>query len=226
MVWLAVVAGLIGLGTWQVHRRAWKLALIERGETGLRARPVSPPAVARPDDAYRRVTATGCYLPGQDSFVQAATDLGAGWWVLTPLRTDAGHTLFVNRGFVPRRAAAAPPAGTVSVTGLLRLTEPGGGFLRSNDPAADRWYSRDIAAIAARRRLSGAAGYFIDAAAGPPAAATPATTAPQPVGGLTVIRFANNHLGYAVTWYMLAAMTLAAFLYWAGLLRRSGGPPR
>ena len=94
----------------------------------------------------------------------------------------------------------------VTVTGLLRLTEPGGGFLRSNDPQADRWYSRDIAAIAARRGVT-AAPYFIDADAS-------LNRPGQPVAGLTVIKFSDNHLVYAVTWYILALMTLGGFLYW------------
>ncbi|MDH2375548.1 SURF1 family cytochrome oxidase biogenesis protein, partial [Cobetia sp. 3AK] len=69
--------------------------------------------------------------------------------MLTPLDTGK-FTLLVNRGFVPPelRGKVAAPEGEVSVEGLLRVTEPGGGFLRSNDPAQDRWYSRDVAAIA------------------------------------------------------------------------------
>jgi surfeit locus 1 family protein len=85
------------------------------------------------------------------------------------------------------------------VTGLLRITEPEGAMLRSNDPAAGRWFSRDVAAIAAARGLTDVAPYFIDAdgASGGP---------DSPVGGLTVIRFHNNHLVYAITWYSLALM--------------------
>jgi surfeit locus 1 family protein len=83
----------------------------------------------------------------------------------------------------------------------LRITEPKGGFLRSNDPAADRWHSRDVPAIAARRGLTRTAPYFVDA---------DATGTGWPRGGLTVIRFPNNHLAYALTWFGLAA--LVAFL--------------
>ena len=43
------------------------------------------------------------------------------------------------------------------------MTEPGGGFLRRNDPAAGRWHSRDVRAIAAARGLDEVAPYFIDA---------------------------------------------------------------
>ena len=82
------------------------------------------------------------------------------------------------------------------------MSESGGAYLRSNEPAADRWYSRDVAAIAAARGLSNVAPYFIDAEA----SETPSTDAP--VGGLTVIRFNNNHLQYALTWFALALMVL------------------
>jgi surfeit locus 1 family protein len=207
LMWLTATVGLVALGTWQVQRRAWKLALIHRVEARLAAPSAPAPRAAGPDDAYTRVQASGRFLAGRDSFVQAVTDLGPGWWVLTPLRTPEA-TILVNRGFVARRVAATPPAGAVTVHGLLRWSEAGGGFLRSNAPAAERWYSRDVAAIAARRQLGPVAPYFIDADT------TPARGPDQPVGGLTVVRFTNNHLAYAITWYVLALMSAAGLVYW------------
>jgi surfeit locus 1 family protein len=102
-----------------------------------------------------------------------------------------------------QRAAEASgntaPKGPVTVTGLLRITEPKGGFLRHNDPAAQRWYSRDVDAIAAQLNLAQAAPYFIDA--------DTALDGPgQPRGGLTVVEFPNNHLVYCITWFALALM--------------------
>jgi surfeit locus 1 family protein len=130
--------------------------------------------------------------------------------VITPLLTERGAIL-VNRGFVPpeRRLPATRPqgqvSGTVSVVGLLRLSEPGGRFLRANQPARDRWFSRDVAAIAARRGVERAAPFFIDADA-------TANPGGLPVGGLTVINFRNAHLVYALTWLALAGMCLAGFV--------------
>jgi surfeit locus 1 family protein len=119
--------------------------------------------------------------------------------------------VLVNRGFVPADRAesesrAAEAAGGTTLTGLLRVTEPGGAFLRHNDPAANRWYSRDVAAIAAARGIQNVAPYFIDAdrSADPTA---------LPVGGLTIIAFPNNHLLYALTWFGLAAMLAGWSLY-------------
>ena len=210
-----VIAALLALGTWQVHRLTWKLDLIARVDARVRAAPVPPPGPAlwpgvdAERDEYRHVTAQGHYLEGDDTLVQAVTVLGAGFWVMTPFRTDDGLTILVNRGFVPqdRRDPASRDAGrstgATSVTGLLRMSEPGGGFLRSNDPADDRWYSRDVQMIAAKRALGPVAPYFIDADAASNAGGLP-------VGGLTVIAFPNNHLVYAMTWYALAAMLAGA----------------
>ena len=207
LAWLLAIAALLALGTWQVQRRAWKLDLIERVEARIHAAPVTAPRTATDDDAYRRVTARGTYRRERETFVQASTVRGPGWWVMTPLRSSDGTIIMINRGFMPARAAPPPPAGTAAVTGLLRVSEPGGGFLRDNDPARDRWYSRDVAAIAAKRGLGQAVSYFIDADASGNAVG-------QPVGGLTVIKFANSHLVYALTWYTLAIMAAAGFLYW------------
>jgi surfeit locus 1 family protein len=224
-----------GLGTWQVQRRAWKLDLIARVDRRVHAAPVAAPGpadwpqVGAESDEYRRVTLQGRWIAGKDTLVKAVTELGGGFWVLTPLRRADGSIVLVNRGFVPedRRTAALPPPAGGTVTGLLRMTEPGGGFLHKNDPAAGRWYSRDVAAIAAARGLPAArvAPYFVDAGAASPAApgtpaapgisgipGTPGTpgTPGAPVGGLTVIHFYNNHLVYAITWYALALMVAGA----------------
>ena len=215
------IAGLTALGFWQLERRVWKLDLIERVEHRIHAAPVAAPGPAewRSINAataeYRRVTVSGQFLNDRETLVQAVTKAGAGYWVITPLRTDRDFTVLINRGFVPsdRRNASTRSvgqiAGRTTVTGLLRLTEPKGGFLRANDPAANRWYSRDVAAISAALGLSRTAPYFIDADSTPNAGGVP-------IGGLTVIAFPNNHLQYAVTWFALALMLAV----WAVLVMR------
>ncbi len=210
---IAAILGFVALGIWQLERRTWKLALIERVDAKLAAAPIAAPPAAkalREDDAYTRVTASGRYLPGHDVYVQALTDLGGGYWVMTPLDTANGRIL-INRGFVPAdlRGRAPLAAGPVTVSGLIRLSEPGGGFLRANDPAAGRWYSRDVAAIAAAQRLGAVAPWFIDAGANGSA---------WPRGGLTVVAFRNAHLSYALTWFAMAG--LLAVLAWRAMRKR------
>nr|WP_249161271.1 SURF1 family protein [Bradyrhizobium manausense] len=224
---LATFVALMALGIWQVERRAWKLALIDRVEQRVHApaRPIPAPAswatVSAANDEYRHVSVSGRFLHDRETLVQAVTEEGPGYWVLTPLRRNDGTTVLINRGFVPseRRDAStrqnANPDGQVEISGLLRITEPKGGFLRDNVPQHNRWYSRDVAAIAAARDLQNVAPFFVDADAG-------SQSAGGPIGGLTVVRFPNNHLIYALTWFALAFMLAGKLLvtFGGGLFRR------
>lgn len=217
--------GFLALAGWQVQRLGWKLDLIERVEARLKAEPVAPPpassSVSKADE-YRRLRLHGRFEP-REVLVQATTELGGGHWVIAPLRLDDGSTVLVNRGFVPPEQrvpeAHAAPAGTVELIGLLRLTETGGGPLRSNVPAEGRWYSRDVAGIAAQLGVSDRVEpYFVDEAA------DPAQPQRWPRPGLTVVRFANNHAVYAATWLALAAMAAAAVFYLVREERRRALP--
>lgn len=205
------------LGIWQMQRRAWKLDLIARVEARIHAPPSAAPGlvdwgrISAATDEYRRVALQGRYLPVPETLTMAVTERGPGFWVLAALRTDAGFTVLVNRGFVPdglrgadeRRKVAGEAANLV---GLLRLSEPGGGFLRANDPAAGRWYSRDVAQIAQAQGVGEVAPYFVDA----DAASEPG---PLPQGGMTEVSFRNTHFVYALTWFCLALMSAGAAAY-------------
>lgn len=209
------IAVFSALGIWQLERRVWKLALIDRVEHRVHAPPVAAPGPAawpsinRANDEYRAVRVTGRFANDRETLVEATTERGMGYWVMTPLKSDEGFTVLINRGFVPfdRRNPATRAAGQfggeTTITGLIRMTEPKGTLLRSNDPATNRWYSRDVEAIATARGLKTVAPYFIDADA-------TANPGGLPVGGLTVISFYNHHLLYAVTWFGLALMLAAA----------------
>lgn len=213
------------LGTWQVERRAWKLALIERVDARVHAAPVTAPdpqqwsQVNAANDEYLHVTLTGRFLHSARTLVEASTELGTGWWVMTPLQLADGNIVFVNRGFVTAMPKPQPDASVpTTVTGLLRMSEPHGRFMRTNDPANDRWFSRDVAAIAAAQHLPAAriAPWFLDADAQSTETAHAEPTpqaADEPIGGLTVISFYNHHLTYIFTWYTLALMSVGAIVY-------------
>ena len=222
------VLGLIlftALGIWQVERRAWKLDLIARVDERIRAPAVAPPdarlwgSLDPKSVEYRRVAITGMFLHDKETLVDALTERGPGWWVMTPLQTEAG-TIFVNRGFVPREKTAPGTrregqiVGATLVEGLLRLSEPGGRFLRPNRSNENLWYSRDVAAIARARQIENVAPYFIDAGPMP-------NPGGLPIGGMTVVQFRNTHLIYAVTWFGLAALSLIGLA-----LVRKGGQER
>jgi surfeit locus 1 family protein len=205
------VCVLTALGVWQLERRVWKLDLIRRVSERVHAAPAPAPGpaawagITAANDEYRHVRLSGRFLNDRETLVQAVTELDGGYWLVTPLRTDQGFTVLVNRGFVPptlrdpAARASGRIAGETTVAGLMRMTEPKGGFLRANDPARDLWRSRDVRAIAAARGLSNVAPYFVDEDLSPDPQAFPR-------GGLTVLTFPNSHLVYALTWFGLAAL--------------------
>ncbi|MDB5763642.1 MAG: hypothetical protein JWQ21_2637 [Herminiimonas sp.] len=231
-------SGFVALGTWQLQRLQWKLGLIERVEQRVHAAPVAAPGPDRwpqvnaAADEYRHVSVTGIFLYELTTKVQASTELGSGYWLLTPLRNLDGTVVLVNRGFIPAGDADQShndlhngahvteghqnhdDRGLSIVTGLLRISEPGGAFLRNNNPSGNWWYSRDIQAIAVARGLSRVAPYFVDADATKETGEEKpgSNSANYPIGGLTVISFHNNHLVYALTWYALALMVAGAGL--------------
>lgn len=219
----AVFAGFILLGNWQVRRYHLKLRIAREIATRVHAPPVDAPGpaqwqrIAAGDEQYLHVRLRGRFI-GNQRLVHGSSSKGYGYWVMAPLRTNRGFIVLVNRGYVaadlsgtPSLAKIAPPAGEAALTGLLRRTEPRGGFLRHNQPKNDLWYSRDVAAIAAADKLpaGNVAPYFVDADA-------TANTNEPPIAGLTNVHIYNHSLGYAITWYLLALGTLLA----AGIMVR------
>lgn len=214
--------GFVALGTWQVYRLGWKRDLIARVDARVHAAPTPAPmasewsGVTEQSAEYRHVQLQGRFQHDRQTLVWTATDLGSGFWVMTPLQQDDGSIVLVNRGFVPadwcgiRGTCPRGPDGETSVTGLLRISEPARLF-RHNDPARDSWYTRNVADIAKARGLGRVAPYFVDEDAAPGTLDHGKPAWPQ--GGLTVIAFPNNHLSYFITWYALALMVLGAGIY-------------
>ncbi len=222
---LLLTAVFIGLGTWQVKRLHWKLDLIARVDARVHAPPQPAPgpstwsSINANDDEYRHVRIAGTLMNDKETQVYAVTNLGPGFWVLTPMKSADGTITWINRGFVPtdKRNPKTRPEGEIStpttITGLLRINEPKGTLLRSNVPQDERWYSRDVAAMAAARGLTDVAPYFIDADSQP-------NPGGLPVGGLTQIVFPNSHLVYAFTWFGMAIMSFGMTGYLVFLERK------
>ena len=237
-----------GLGTWQLQRLAWKQELIATVDARIHSEPMPVPdsaGWARLDVKeliYQRIHLVGIFDHSAEVQSLAVTELGSGYWVMTPLQLDGGGTVLVNRGFVPQSMReptsrlASSPVGKVVVTGLLRASEPEGGFLRDNNPDKGRWYSRDVDAIAEAKQLPApVAPFFIDAYTGDDvdiaveandgAGANldaAGSNAGFPRGGLTVVTFRDTHLSYALTWFALAILGLVGIVLLLKERRKAG----
>jgi len=237
LLWLALftalgLAGLFGLGMWQLERLAWKEALIADVAARAAAPPIDapPPAdwpnLAPADYEYRHVRLTGVYDLAHQALVFRALDQprgrfgGPGYLVLTPLRLADGSDVIVNRGFIPfdqRNSFAETQQqtpGPVIVSGLMRASEPRNWFTPADDPAHGQWFTRDPGAIAAALKLPHAAPFTLDADA-------TGAAGDLPQGGETILAFPNNHLAYAFTWFGMALALVGVFCAYAVKQSRS-----
>ena len=210
---VVMLAALIGLGTWQVQRLHWKQGLIAEVNRNLSLPPMSlDRALAMGRDAqYRRVALIGRFDHAKETYVFGTAAGAAVFHVVTPLVSDDGRVLLVDRGIVPpeKREPALRRAGQVEglrrVVGVWRTPDPPGFFTPAPDAAHHLWYSRDVTAIAAACHLTLAAPVIVEADIAP-------NPGGWPQGGHTVVAFPNNHLQYAVTWYGLALTLLGVYI--------------
>ena len=223
LIVLAAFVGLIGLGSWQLDRKAWKEALIESIEHRLSADPVSIPsradwpALTAEADEFRRVILLATFEPQAEALVYTASSAsrsdvsGPGYWVFAPAKLPDGATIVVNRGFVPEGqqdpAERRPLAGPVSMIGVMRWPEPRGWFTPKHDPAHNLWFVREHRSMAEAKGWGEVAPFFVELET-----ASSYRSLPKP-GRLTV-NLRNDHLHYALTWYGLAAVLAIAFAFW------------
>jgi surfeit locus 1 family protein len=226
------VAILIGLGVWQLERKAWKENLI----TTLTARlarapeplpaPASWPRLKADVDEYVRVKFSAEFLAGEEALVYTAGSAfrpdvqGPGYWVFAPARLADGAIVVIDRGFVPYEhkdaaaRAAGVPNGVIDIVGALRWPEARGLFTPNDEPQHNVWYLRDPRAIAAAKKWSDAAPFYVE------------QESPVPPGGLPhpgklAVNLPDNHLQYAITWFGLALGLTGVYGVWLfGRLRR------
>jgi len=225
---LAALAVLVGLGLWQLQRLHWKQGLLAQIEARTKGPPITledAVALAREgrDPNYYRVRVDGRFHHAKERYLYAVSDGRVGWHIITPLETEDGDMVLVDRGFVPDELkdpssrALGQVDKLVTVTGIVRSPEIQGPFIPDNEPEANRWFWRDLAGMARSALPAGAiqvAPFFLDADKNE-------VPGGWPEGGQTRLEIPNNHLQYAITWFLLGACLLIVFgLYVRSLYRR------
>ncbi len=204
---------LVLLGTWQVQRLHWKEDLIGRLNEQAASEPlpigeVEARAAAGENVEFMRASATGRFVHDSELFVFTTVDGQMGWKLVTPL--DMGDTgVLVDRGFIPydlKAPAARPesrPDGAVTVIGIVRTHESDPAlFVPDNDVDANIWHWWALPAMAEAAGVERASPFILQAEPRPGAPAWPRASTPDPAD------IPNRHLGYAITWYGLAAVLM------------------
>jgi cytochrome oxidase assembly protein ShyY1 len=225
-----LIAIFIGLGVWQLQRRAEKHALIAALDARVGTAPVAlpPPSQWRTLDAvhheFRRVSFTATYAKLPDAMVYSAGSAvredvsGPGTWAFLPARLPSGETVVIEAGFVANtmqqreienRAVDKLVTGEpVTLTGYLRFPESAGLLTPAENRTTRLWFTRDHMAMANTLGWGAVAPFYIDLET-----PEPANGIPKP-GPLTP-HLRDEHMQYAITWFSLAAALLIAFGVWA-----------
>jgi len=240
--WIALVVVVIGfavaaftlLAPWQFGREADRDAQQRAIDASYATPPVpfeelvAPGAGVDAASEWRQVTVTGTYLTEADAVVRLrVVDGKPAVDVLTPLRTESGRVLLVDRGTVTAKSGAdvpaypAPPAGPVTVTGRLRTDEPDPQGRATPGPDGRlQLYAADTAAVARASGLPVEPGR-LQLSADQPGVLTPVLVAPESGGA----PFTN--LSYALQWITFGLIALFALVYFVRLeLLQRGGKRR
>lgn len=218
---LPVLALLLTLGTWQLQRLEWKGGLLAEIAAAQASPAVPAPAAPAP---FANVSATGRFRPGAEALLGLevrGTVLGAS--LIAVLDREGAPPLLVERGWVPMEGGEVErPEGLVTVTGYARYSDRRSPLAAEDDAARRRFLTFDAPTIAAALGAAEAPPFALTVVRAGPGrgpsgfgAAPPPSRGPLPDAASGFPAPHNPHLGYALTWFGLAAAWVAVFGLWA-----------
>ena len=229
-IWPVLIAALVGfailmgLGVWQVKRLAWKEALLAQLAANAAAPAVDLKtalnmSMAGSNAEFVRVKFTGTYKNDAAMKMLSSYDGGQGWTIITPVATADGWAVIVDRGRLPGQMLGhfQQPEGPQEIEGVIRTHPYGQGFFDpTNDPKGNMWYWWDVPGMLAASGLTADLKPYPYAVQLVPTGTE--TEFPRPQEAKADL--ANNHLGYAITWFGLAATLLGVAGFYIFDLRR------
>ena len=214
---------MIGLGVWQLDRLAQKTELMDRIAARTSQEPVAFERLTGDpqQDEYARVRLRGSFVHDKELYLAARSrNNNVGLQVVTPFVLTNGMAVLVNRGWVPseRKDPATRSEGQIegdtTVVALVRLDQKQGIMQPDNDPAKNVWFYVDVPAMRNASGIATEVDYWFEADATP-------NPGGFPIGGQTRVNVPNDHLQYAVTWFIFAITLAVIFLIFSDR-RRSG----
>ena len=202
-------AVLIALGVWQLQRMEWKQAMVSEISSRIGAAPVPLPAVVTEADNFRPVALVGTVDGAPLRVLGAWRAGGTGYRIVAPVMSG-NRRVMVDLGVVPLDAGddIVLPRTALRITGNLNW--PDDQNAGTPEPDGTTWFARDIDPMAAA--LNAEPIMVIARQVEPPL-----TVTPVPVG---VEGIPDNHLGYAIQWFGLAAVWLGMTLFLLWRIRR------
>lgn len=199
---IAGTAILIGLGVWQLQRLSWKEDMLAHIQSSIDAAPVPLPAAVEPSMKYLPVTISGTTTGQEIDVLSGTKEQGGGYQIVSGFVTEDGRRIMVDRGFVPQEARHTPrPPTQLQITGNLHWPDEKGSSTPDPNLTENIWFARDVPAMAAQLDSDPilVVAKFVEGD----------TQGVQPIP-VAIEGIPNNHLSYAMQWFMIAVA-------WAGM---------
>lgn len=196
------------LGTWQLYRLDWKQNLILEIEQGLNENPVLFNSTAIQD--YKKVFLEGKYFFDKQIYLYALNDSGQpGYEVLTPFKTNIGFHVLINRGWIPNNLKNSTEINldlnsNYKLTGILKKHSIKNPFKPKNDINNNIWFYLDKGETSSFTKFELPDFSIILSSKQQPS---------PPYLKKITSDLPNNHLSYAITWYLISIAIMIFFLY-------------
>ena len=201
------VAVLMSLGFWQMRRMEEKRVYLDAIEARISNAPIPLPEV--PEEGkhkFQAVTAEGRFTGDYLEVLAGQTGASPGVLVIEAFELPGGRRIMVQRGFLEEEARKLPRAPhDARVEGSLHWPQDADSYTPPPDAKTGLWFARDVPAMAAKLGTE-----------------PTLIVASKPTGdGITPVPvntpgIPNDHWGYAIQWFLLAATWagMTVFLLW------------
>lgn len=204
LFFIAAFLTFMTLGSWQMERLIWKKSVMAAADAAQHEAILAN----LPEDisglTYRKAALTGIFMHDKAiHLIGRQQGMSVGYYIITPFSLeDDGRIILVNRGFSPL-GEESKPEGMVTVTGLLRPAREKRFFAPENVPEKNIWSYEDLDKI----------GEMIGSKPLPLVleAIGMHSEGEFPIPNEGKVVFRNDHLGYAITWYLMAIVSAVMF---------------
>ena len=189
---------LLSLGVWQTKRLAWKEGLLENISYNLSSQPsILPTELKKSEHNYKMVEVEGSFEPRSIFILTPVKGSGAGFRVISPLKLKNGSKILIDRGVIKEQDTDRLETLRQKSLVIGYLFWPNETDYFTPDPNLERniWFSRDLEKMASfletQPILVVATENRLD----------PSLKMQDPTRDIP-----NNHLQYAITWFMMAIL--------------------
>ena len=204
---------LLGLSGWQIKRLNWKTNLISQRISSFESDPISFVNLNQPEkNEFRKVFVDGQLLNEFEMYMPALSKRGNnGFHILVPLKTTSGKFIIYDTGWVPLKIKEKEKRllniskNSQTFEAVIRTSGRKGYFQPDNDLNTNTWFFVEPELMSKYLKMDFENEYYLEATQNGPNG--------FPLGNQTRIYLRNNHLQYALTWFMIACGLVGVFFF-------------